>query len=123
MYYATIIKTFSAAHSLRGYQGKCEKVHGHNYKVEVELKAPRLDQTGMVTDFELLRQAVDKVFTRLDHQNLNEVTPFTKINPTAEYLAKFVYEEMVLIFNSTRVKVSLVAVWENDGAKAAYTPK
>ena len=123
MYYATIIKTFSAAHSLRGYQGKCEKVHGHNYKVEVELKAPRLDQTGMVTDFELLRQAVDKVFTRLDHQNLNEVTPFTKINPTAEYLTKFIYEEMVLIFNSTRVKVSLVAVWENDGAKAAYTPK
>lgn len=123
MYYVTATQTFSAAHSLREYDGKCERLHGHNYRVEVTLKGPSLNKGGMVVDFTLLKQALEKAIAKLDHQHLNEVKPFDKLNPTAEYIAKLIYEEMVLRFSTRKVKVHKVTVWESDGCRASYAPK
>jgi len=122
MYYATVIKHFSAAHHLRDYEGKCERVHGHNYRVELQLKSPIVDRSGMVADFTVLRQALEKVLQRFDHQDLNEVRPFDKLNPTAENIAKLVWEEMNIKFNTRRIKVSKVTVWETESSFATYGP-
>ena len=122
MYYATVIKHFSAAHHLRDYEGKCERVHGHNYRVELELKSPIVDRSGMVADFTVLRQWLEKVLQRFDHQDLNEVKPFDKLNPTAENIAKLIWEEMNLKFNTRKVKVSRVTVWETESSYATYAP-
>ncbi|MBU1354970.1 MAG: 6-carboxytetrahydropterin synthase QueD [Candidatus Edwardsbacteria bacterium] len=123
MYYVSAVQHFSAAHSLRDYQGKCENLHGHNYKVEVELKGQELTKAGMVVDFTDLRTAMDKVLSRMDHKHLNEIKPFDKINPTAENIAKMIYEEMLLKFSAKKIKVSQVVVWESEGCKATYGPK
>lgn len=123
MYYVSAVQHFSAAHSLREYQGKCENLHGHNYKVEVELKGRALTKSGMVVDFTDLRAALDKVLSRLDHKHLNDIKPFDKINPTAENIAKLIYEEMLLKFNTQKVKVHHVIVWESEGCRATYAPK
>jgi 6-pyruvoyltetrahydropterin/6-carboxytetrahydropterin synthase len=122
MYYVSVYKTFSAAHHLRDYAGKCEKVHGHNYQVELELKSKMLNKTGMVADFVDIKDALARLLTRFDHQDLNEVKPFDKINPTAENVARLVFEEMALKFNSPKVKINKVSVWETDHAKATYGP-
>jgi 6-pyruvoyltetrahydropterin/6-carboxytetrahydropterin synthase len=122
MYYVSVYKNFSAAHHLRDYAGKCEKVHGHNYQVEVELKSKALNKTGMVADFNDIKDALEKLLARFDHQDLNEVKPFDKINPTAENIARVVFEEMALKFNSPKVKINKVSVWETEHAKATYGP-
>ncbi len=122
MYYVTVIKHFSAAHHLRDYEGKCERQHGHNYRVELQLKSPIIDRSGMVADFTVLRAALDKVLQRFDHQDLNEVKPFDKLNPTAENIAKLIWEEMNLRFNTRRIKVSKVTVWETESSYATYGP-
>jgi 6-pyruvoyltetrahydropterin/6-carboxytetrahydropterin synthase len=122
MYYATVIKHFSAAHHLRDYEGKCERVHGHNYKIELELKSPIVDRSGMVADFTVVRQALEKVLQRFDHQDLNEVKPFDRLNPTAENIAKLIWEEMNLKFNTRKIKVSRVTVWETESSYATYGP-
>jgi len=122
MYYATVIKHFSAAHHLRDYEGKCERVHGHNYKIELELKSPIVDRSGMVVDFTIVRQALEKVLQRFDHQDLNEVKPFDRLNPTAENIAKLIWEEMNLKFNTRKIKVSRVTVWETESSYATYGP-
>jgi 6-pyruvoyltetrahydropterin/6-carboxytetrahydropterin synthase len=123
MYYVSAVQHFSAAHSLRGYQGKCENLHGHNYKVEVELKGLELTKNGMVVDFTDLRAALEKILARMDHKHLNEIKPFDRINPTAENIAKLVYEEMLLKFSAKKIKGSQVVVWESEGCKATYGPK
>ncbi len=122
MYYVTVIKHFSAAHHLRDYEGKCERQHGHNYKIELELKSPLVDRSGMVADFTTVRQALEKLLLRFDHQDLNEIKPFDKLNPTAENIAKLIWEEMNLKFNTRRVKVSKVTVWETESSYATYGP-
>lgn len=123
MYYVSVTQNFAAAHSLRNYQGKCERLHGHNYKIEVELKGQGLTKNGMVVDFTSLRQALEKVLSRFDHQHLNDIKPFDKVNPTAENIAKVIYEEMLLKFSSKKIKVYHVIVWESEGCKATYGPK
>ncbi|MCU0607090.1 MAG: 6-carboxytetrahydropterin synthase QueD [Candidatus Edwardsbacteria bacterium] len=120
MYYATVVRSFSAAHHLRDYQGKCERLHGHNYKVELQVKSPIVDRSGMVTDFTVLRQALDRLLQRFDHQDLNEIKPFDTLNPTAENIAKLIYEEMALKFSSRKVKIGSVTVWETESSFATY---
>ncbi len=120
MYYATVIRHFSAAHHLRDYAGKCERVHGHNYKVELQLKSPALDRTGMVADFVQMREELDRLLQRFDHQDLNEIKPFDALNPTAENIAKLIYEEMALKFSSRKVKIGSVTVWETESSFASY---
>lgn len=93
MYSVTVKKSFCAAHFLNNYCGKCEKLHGHNYKVKVKVKGKTLDKGGMLVDFTLLKEALEKVFKTLDHSLLNE-NPYFSNNPSAELIAKYIYERL-----------------------------
>jgi len=115
MYEIEITTNFSAAHRLRDYNGKCERLHGHNWKVEVVAGAMELDPLGMVMDFRRLKEKVDRVLEALDHQVLNEVPPFTEVNPTAENIARHVFESL-----AGEVPVSRVNVFETDTSVASY---
>lgn len=123
MYELLIISWFSSAHNLRGYQGACENLHGHNWKVEVEVRSGGLDSLGMVVDFKSLKAKARGVIDRLDHRYLNEVPPFDKENATAENIARHIFKEVSAAFEGGGfgdVKVSRVRVWESESAAAAY---
>ena len=105
---------FAAAHRLRGYQGDCEQVHGHNYKVEVEVRATGLDELGMGIDFRAIRVAAREVVGELDHRFLNEVPPFAEVNPTAEHIAQFVFDRMARRIDREHVRIHAIIVWETD---------
>jgi 6-pyruvoyltetrahydropterin/6-carboxytetrahydropterin synthase len=121
MYEVMIEDEFSAAHALRGYKGKCENLHGHNWKVEVYVKGDRLDEVGMLVDFRLLKSVTRQVMKSLDHQNLNELKPFdNEINPSSEHLAGFILHKVAEKINDDRVKVFKVRVWETPSTSATY---
>lgn len=121
MYELTIIANFSSAHCIRGYEGACENLHGHNWKVEVSVEARGLDRLGMVMDFKAIKERTREVAGRLDHKYLNEVAPFDRINATAENLARFIFDELSATIAGAGIRVSKVRVWESDTAAAAYT--
>jgi 6-pyruvoyltetrahydropterin/6-carboxytetrahydropterin synthase len=107
---------FSSAHNLRGYKGKCEELHGHNWKVELTAGSKDLDKTGMVLDFKFLKASLNKILDKLDHKYLNEVDYFKEVNPTSENIAKYIYD-------SLKGEVSgliSITVWESDKARATY---
>lgn len=113
---------FSSAHALRGYQGKCENTHGHNYRVEVYVRGERLNNIGLLIDFKDLKAATKKVVDYLDHKNINELPPFdTEVNPSAEEMAVFFLQEVGRQINDDRVQVYKVRVWETDTCVATYT--
>ena len=115
------VKTyFSAAHSLKGYQGDCARIHGHNWIIEVFVKCKELDEIGIGVDFRDVKQAVKDVLQGLDHFNLNEVPAFKDVNPSSENIARFLYEELREKLNSDVVKVSRVKVCATPGAGASY---
>ncbi|MEW6202961.1 MAG: 6-carboxytetrahydropterin synthase QueD [bacterium] len=114
--------TFSGAHRLREYEGKCESLHGHNWRVRVYARSQELDAAGMVIDFKILKNAIDEIIEMFDHHYLNEVTPFDKINPSAENIARFFYDRISEKINDERVAVSRVMVWENEGSCGIFTP-
>ena len=116
-----IVSDFSAAHSLREYPGECQRLHGHNWKVEVEVASSELDELGMVVDFKKIKQATGEATDRLDHHYLNELPPFDQINPTAENIAKTLFEEVSASINDNRVSVEAVTVWETERASARYS--
>lgn len=119
--YELIIKTgFSAAHNLRGYEGECERLHGHNWKVEVVVCSEGLDDIDIALDFKVLKAKTNAIMDRLDHQYLNDVPPFDKINTTAENIARYIYEELSRDLNQEGVRVKEVRVWESDTACAIY---
>lgn len=120
MYELTIEASFSSAHNLRGYEGACENLHGHNWKVEVSVSAARLDSLGMVVDFRKIKTATKVVIDGLDHKYLNEVPPFNGENPTAENIARHIYNAVSAALNDGNAAVSMVRVWESDAASAAY---
>jgi 6-pyruvoyltetrahydropterin/6-carboxytetrahydropterin synthase len=123
MYEVMIEEEFSAAHALRGYRGKCENMHGHNWKVEVYVRGERLDEVGMLVDFKELKAATRRVMGYLDHQNLNELKPFeTELNPSSEHIAGFIFHEVAEQINDGRVKVYKVRVWETPSTSATYEP-
>lgn len=114
---------FSAAHQIRLHGGKCERLHGHNWRVRVHVRASELNRIGMVIDFADLQKLVSDVGERLDHRNVNEVPPFDKINTTAELIAKYFHGEVNERLQKTemgRVFVSKVEVYENEGSLAVY---
>ena len=118
MYRVSIKSDFSSAHNLREYQGKCEHLHGHNWIVEAILCSNELDKTGMVEDFKLFKMALKVILERLDHKYLNEIEPFTTVNPTAENIAKFIFDELA---KSYREKMETVHVWESADSRATYS--
>ncbi|MFQ5480543.1 MAG: 6-carboxytetrahydropterin synthase QueD [Thermodesulfobacteriota bacterium] len=121
MYELTIKTEFSSAHNLRGYEGACERLHGHNWHVEVSIEAEKTGPMGFVMDFKELKAATAAIIDKLDHRYLNETPPFTEINPSAELIAKFIHDELVKIINDKKgVRVSKVLVWESDTAAASY---
>lgn len=111
---------FAAAHVLRGYRGDCEQVHGHNYKVEIEVRATQLDELGMGVDFRAIRTAAREVVSVLDHRMLNDIPPFTEINPTAENIASYIHEQLGRMLDDDRVRVHAITVWETDRDSVRY---
>ena len=114
---------FSAAHQIRFHGGKCERLHGHNWRVRVHVRASELNRIGMVVDFADLQKLVGEIGARFDHRNVNEVPPFDHENTTAELLARFFHQEAsraLLEREGGRVSVSKVEVWENEGSLAVY---
>ena len=93
MFEVSVEDSFAAGHALRGYRGKCENPHGHNYKVRVTLAGAELDKAGLLLDFKDLKDVMKHVIDRLDHQMINDMEPFTSLNPSAENMAKYFYEE------------------------------
>ncbi len=120
MYELTVKTHFAAAHNLRGYEGACERLHGHNWKVEVFVEAKKLDDIDVAIDFKVLKSETAKVIDKLDHYYLNEVPPFDKINTTAENIARYIYQELGKNLDDGNVRVSRVRVWESETAAATY---
>jgi 6-pyruvoyltetrahydropterin/6-carboxytetrahydropterin synthase len=124
MYEITVEDTFAAGHYLRNYKGKCENPHGHNYKVRVTLAGKELDKAGLLLDFKDLREVMKHVIERLDHQMINDIAPFTGLNPSAENLAKYFYEETngrLKAVTQGRVFVRDVTIFETDTTTAKYS--
>jgi 6-pyruvoyltetrahydropterin/6-carboxytetrahydropterin synthase len=116
MYSIKVEAYFSAAHNLRAYKGRCEELHGHNWKVEIEILSQNLDKAGMVLDFQFLKKELHKVVDKLDHKYLNNIAYFKKNNPTSELIAKYIYDNL-------KVRVAplmSVRVWESDNSSATY---
>ncbi len=111
---------FSAAHHLRNYNGKCENMHGHNWKVKVSVSSETLSEEGFVIDFKILKKLMNNILDKLDHYDINTVKPFDTINPTAENIASFIMEEMEKEVIKTRddLYISKVEVWESEGSCA-----
>ncbi len=123
MFEVSVEDTFAAGHALRGYRGKCENPHGHNYKVQITLHGEQLDNIGLLFDFKDLKIAMNEVIDRLDHKFINDIEPFTAMNPSAENMAKYFYDEInVLLGDRTngRVRVKQVKMWETDTTVATY---
>lgn len=116
MYKIKVEGNFSSAHNLRGYKGKCEELHGHNWRVEAVVSTETLDKAGMAMDFKALKKQLNACLEKLDHKYLNRVPYFKKVNPTSENIAKYIYDTL-----KTNIKhTSAVTVWENDASRATY---
>ncbi len=119
MYELMVRDVFSAAHNLRGYKGKCEHVHGHNYTVEAYFTSSKLDSIGLAVDFNVLKSSLKKITDSLDHKHLNKDIPyFKKNNTSAENIARYIYE--ALKKKIKKVSVLKVCIWESEGSMAAY---
>ena len=124
MFQVSVEETFSAGHALRGYRGKCENVHGHNYKVRVTVAGPELDSVGLLCDFVHLKKAIRDVIRALDHKYLNELSPFDVQNPSAENIARYLYDETSKQMppQPNGAGIASVTVWETDSSFAVYRP-
>jgi 6-pyruvoyltetrahydropterin/6-carboxytetrahydropterin synthase len=112
--------TFSAAHQLRGYMGKCERMHGHNWKVHVHVVAEKLNDIDIAMDFHELKRLTNETIASLDHSFLNELFPFTEKNPSSENIAKWIYDTLKKKINTDHIHLSAVTVWESETASATY---
>ncbi len=120
MYTLTTMVEFSSAHTLVGHSGPCKKMHGHNWKVEVEITGEKLDKIGMVVDFKEIRKATNLVVDELDHEFLNNLEPFSEDNPTAENIARYIFTKLSEEFSDKNVKVNSIKLWETDKSAVSY---
>ncbi|SNB45632.1 6-carboxytetrahydropterin synthase QueD [Geobacter sp. DSM 9736] len=120
MFLLKIHTYFAAAHCLTHYQGDCENLHGHNWKVEVAVTARELDQAGLGIDFKILKSETNQLLKTLDHKYLNELPPFADLSPSSENIARYLYRELSEKLNTQNVNVHMVTVWESDYANASY---
>ena len=120
LYALTVRTSFAAAHRLREYAGNCERLHGHNWQVEVTVESDSLDPSGMAIDFRTIKGALGEVLAGFDHRYLNEVAPFDGINPSSENIARHLFEEMERKIPDP-VRVARVTVWESEDARAEYS--
>jgi 6-pyruvoyltetrahydropterin/6-carboxytetrahydropterin synthase len=135
MFEVSVDETFSAGHALRGYKGKCENPHGHNYKVRVTVQGPQLDSIGLLFDFVHLKKVLHGVIDGMDHKYLNDQPPFVELNPSAENIAKYLYDEVArglkeiapaadasAVNAKNAPRITSVTVWETDITSATYHP-
>lgn len=121
MYRLTIQTSFAAAHNLLQYQGDCENLHGHNWKIDVTVAACELDKSGLGIDFKILKAETRLLLETLDHKYLNELPMFKGLSPSSENIARFLFDELSKKINTKNVTVSSVNVWESDFACASYS--
>jgi 6-pyruvoyltetrahydropterin/6-carboxytetrahydropterin synthase len=121
MFHLSIITSFAAAHNLLHYQGDCENLHGHNWKVEVTVSTEGLDKSGLGIDFKILKKHTREIMNYLDHKYLNDLDAFKNISPSSEQIARFIFEQMEKSLQEYKVIVQKITVWESDNAYAAYT--
>lgn len=123
MFEVCVEKTFASGHALRNYKGKCENVHGHNYRVQVTVQGRELSSNGLLVDFAALKRLMNEVVEYLDHRFINDLPPFTELNPSAENIAKYFHDQMNgSLQNEVPVRISEVKVWETDTSLAIYRP-
>ncbi len=120
MFEICVEHTFAAGHALRNYHGKCENVHGHNYRVQVAMEGSELNETGLLHDFSDLKRRLRMTTQYLDHQFINDLQPFDQTNPSAENIAKFIYDEIQKGLKDAAL--AYVRVWETDTSCATYRP-
>jgi len=121
MFEVMIERNFSSAHQLRGYKGKCENLHGHNYRIEIFARGRELDKIGLLVDFVELKTAADEVVQYLDHRNINELPPFDEeLNPSAENLARYILERVAARVGDERVQIYKVRCYETPTSVATY---
>jgi len=120
MYQLKISSSFASAHNLMNYQGDCENLHGHNWKVEVSVTAENLDKSGLGIDFKTLKAETKSLLKTLDHKHLNELVPFKDVSPSSENIARYIYQELSRTLNNDNIKVESITVWESDFACAKY---
>jgi len=120
MYRLTIKTGFAAAHNLINYQGDCENLHGHNWKVEVTVTARELDQAGLAIDFKVLKRETNTLLDELDHKYVNQHHFFQDISPSSENISRYLYQELSKRLNDNNIKVERIGVWESDNACAEY---
>ena len=123
MFEVSVEDTFAAGHALRGYRGKCENPHGHNYRVRVTLTGDSLDEIGLLYDFKDLKGVMNAVIDELDHKFLNDVEPFRQQNPSAENMARYLYQEIrrqLPADTDGHIRIKQVELWETDTARAVY---
>jgi 6-pyruvoyltetrahydropterin/6-carboxytetrahydropterin synthase len=120
MFELMVETTFSAAHQLKGYMGKCEHLHGHNWKVQAHVIAERLNEIDIALDFNEIRKITNEVIAPIDHSVLNEIFPFTEKNPSSENIAKWIYDSLMKKIDNENLRVSAVTVWESETSSATY---
>lgn len=117
MFNIKVESSFSSAHNLRGYKGKCEDLHGHNWRVQIEIEKKDLDKTGMVLDFRSVKMLLNSLLDKLDHKYLNKIPYFMKVNPTSESIAKYIYDTL----KKKAPFLKSVTVWESENCCATYS--
>ena len=122
MYELKVITNFSAAHQLKEFEGACEDLHGHNWKIEVCVTSGSLNEAGVVIDFRTLKKYMSQIMETLDHKFLNELDPFKDQNPSSENIARHVAEQLAILLEDPEIKVSRVTAWESETACATYHP-
>lgn len=121
MFRLKILTSFAAAHCLINYQGDCENLHGHNWRVEVTVRARELDDAGLGIDFKILKAETNQLLKTLDHKYLNELPPFNGLSPSSENISRFLFRELSNRLNTDNIKVETITVWESDFACASYS--
>ncbi|MFC1928142.1 6-carboxytetrahydropterin synthase QueD [Chloroflexota bacterium] len=122
MYQISVEQHFDAAHFLRGYQGKCEAMHGHRFRVVVKIRASEVDDIGLAYDFTVLKQHLSAILSRFDHTCLNDVSPFDEINPSSENIAATIYSQLQPRLTEAPISLWCVEVWESPQSGVAYSP-
>jgi 6-pyruvoyltetrahydropterin/6-carboxytetrahydropterin synthase len=120
MYELKVITDFAAAHQLRNFRGECERLHGHNWRIEVVLSGDRLNEAGLLIDFKDVKTAANKILEDLDHAYLNDLPQFKDENPSSENIAAYLFQRLSSELNKGHLKVTKVTAWESDSACASY---
>jgi len=120
MYELRVITQFAAAHRLRNFKGKCEKLHGHNWRIEVIVEGEKLNDAGLLIDFKEVKDDTNRILEELDHSFLNELSQFKDQNPSSENIAAYIFEKLSSKLNDNQIKVTKVTAWESDSASTSY---